>query len=338
MDKDNILNNYTLAPKSLAMLMEKDFPPNHWTVENLIPSQSITILSGAPTSCKTWIMLEIAKCVAQGIDLFDNFPTKQTGVLIIDEESGERLLQDRFKILRSPDNLPIYYLSMCGQKITDKYISELIKWCSSNSVGLVMMDSFVRMHDGDENAARDVAKVFKLIRNLTTSELTVLIAHHNRKTNINNIGSQQMMRGSSDILASIDCQLAVSRPQRNELLTIEQTKCRIAPELPQIEIRFNQFQEYSEFEYLGQKDNLNKNLALKNKVIEIITAKQNLNQTDIADKLESFGLKKNPKTLRNILETMEREKLITVIQGTKNSKMYSINLGDNHQIISSVKR
>ena len=200
-----------------------------------------------------------------------------------------------------------------------------------------MMDSLVRMHDGDENAARDIAKVFGIIRQLTTAELSVLIAHHNRKSNINNVGPQQM-RGSSDILASIDCQLAINRPQRNELLTIEQTKCRVAPELPLIEIRFKQYLDYSEFEYLGQKDNPNKTLILRNKILEIITTEQGLNQTDIAEKLESFGLKKNPKTLRSLLETMEREKTIMVTQGPKNSKSYSVVSTSKSDGFSSAKR
>ena len=34
-------------------LMQKNFPPQKWLVEKLIPEAAITILSGAPASCKT---------------------------------------------------------------------------------------------------------------------------------------------------------------------------------------------------------------------------------------------------------------------------------------------
>lgn len=312
----------SLVPQSLEVLMEKNFPPNQWIVDGLIPSQSITILSGAPTSCKTWIMLEIATCVAQGGDLFDHFPTEQTGVLIIDEESGERLLQDRFHTLRTLKNLPIYCLSMCGRKISASYVEEIIKWCQENEVGLIMIDSLVRIHDGDENAARDIAKVFGLIRKFTAANLSVLIAHHNRKSNSRDIGPQQM-RGSSDILASIDCQIAVNRPHKNELLTMEQTKCRIAPEMPLLEIKFNQYDDYSEFEFLGQKDVINKRLAFRNTLLDIISNNEGLSQTDISNALEKMGKKKNPKTIRSILEVMELEKIISSSHGPKNSKLYS---------------
>lgn len=267
MDLEYSNEKLSLVPQSLEVLMEKNFPSNQWLVDGLIPSQAITILSGAPTSCKTWIMLEIATCVAQGKDLFDRFPTKQTGVLIIDEESGERLLQDRFRTLRTLKDLPIYCLSMCGRKISTSYVEEIIKWCQENKVSLIMIDSLVRIHDGDENAARDIAKLFGLIRKFTVADLSVLIAHHNRKSNNRDVGPQQM-RGSSDILASIDCQIAVNRPHRNELLTMEQTKCRIAPELPLLEIKFNQYNDYSEFEFLGQKDVVNKKLAFRNTLLK----------------------------------------------------------------------
>lgn len=242
---------------------------------------------------------------------------------MIDEESGERLLQSRFLTLRSPDDLSIHYLSMNNRKVTDEYVDELIHWCHANDVGVIMMDSLVRMHDGDENAARDIAKVFGLLRRLTSAGLTVLIAHHNRKTGINDTGPQTM-RGSSDILASIDCQIAVSRPQGNDLLTLQQTKCRIAPELPLIEVRFSQHDNYSEFEYLGQKDNPNKKLEFKNKILEIIIVGNGLNQTEIAMELETHGLKRSPKTLRANLESMEREGLIKVSKGDKNSKSYHL--------------
>jgi hypothetical protein len=83
---------------TLKELMTRRYPESEWVVESLIP-EGLTVLSAQPASYKTWLLLDIAIAVASGSQLSQTFDTTQSGVLVIDEESSERLLQQRLSLL-----------------------------------------------------------------------------------------------------------------------------------------------------------------------------------------------------------------------------------------------
>lgn len=313
-----------LLPASLDDLLSKEFPPNRWLVEGLIPLEGITILHGQPTAGKTWLIMELAIAVSQGKPLFNHFPTEQSGVLLLDEESGEWLLHDRFKTLRASSGLPIHYLTMESSKFTEPFVKGLVKWCHDSSVSLVMIDSLVRIHGGDENTAKDSARVFRLIRLLTSESITVIVVHHNTKASLNGEYGNQM-RGSGDIQASVDCQLSLSRPYRDEYLTLEQIKNRNAPELPVIELNFINHDTYSEFVYLGQVKDGGKHAELKPIILQVVGTEPGISQSNIHQQLLELGHGTHPKTLRKLLGTMEKvDESIAKSKGKANSYCYYI--------------
>lgn len=244
-------NPLSLYPDSLDSLLQHNFPPARWIVDGLIPSEGLTIMSAMPGSFKTWIMLEIALCVAQGRKLFDQYNTELVGVLIVDEESGARMLHERFKKLHASEGLPISYFSREGHKISQEYVDSLISVCLANDVGLVIFDSLVRLHQGDENTSRDMAELFNLFKQLADNGISVLIAHHNRKSTPGSYNPSGDMRGSSDILAAVDCHLAVHRDKNSEYVEIRQTKNRYERELSPFKLRFTEAKGYSEFQFVG---------------------------------------------------------------------------------------
>src|SRR4051812_45580402 len=109
--KLNEKNNDTikLNTERLKDLLAEQFPPEIWLVDGLVPDEGVTIISGSPGSFKTWLYMELAVKVATGKLAFGHFNTKQTGVLIIDEESGKRRLQKRFKQLAATDDMSIHF-------------------------------------------------------------------------------------------------------------------------------------------------------------------------------------------------------------------------------------
>jgi RecA-family ATPase len=313
----------TLLPTtSLNELLGKQFPPKRWLVDKLVPSNGITVLHGLPTAGKTWLMLEIAIAVSQGKPLFNEFETEKTGVLLLDEESGDWLLQDRFKTLRASFGLPIHMRSMTGEEFSENYMRKISIWCQENLVGVVMIDSFVRIHSGDENTAKDSAKIFKLIRMLTKDGLTVLLLHHNTKASANGeYGSQ--MRGSGDIQASVDCQLSLTRPHGDDYHVLEQVKNRYMRELAAIELSFIEREGHSEFIYIGQLDKKNKHAKLKHAVLQIIQDQQGINQSELHTQLNENGQQLHIKTLRSLLQKMENpEGSIRAESGKANTKHY----------------
>lgn len=210
----------------LNELMEKNLPPINWLIDGLIPEEAITIMPGASGSFKTWLAMSMALSVANGTDFLDIFTTRQANVLIIDEESGERLYSERFKLLDAPDDSSIYIMSMSNFIAKEKTIKDVVKECKEKGVELVIIDSLVRINSGDENSSRDIAKLFALLRLFTREAISVLILHHNRKPGQNGYDASSDMRGSSDIKAAVDVQLAVKRIGKSPSIQVERAKCR----------------------------------------------------------------------------------------------------------------
>src|SRR5689334_2772105 len=120
-------------------LMGREFPALEWLVEGLVPASSIIAISGYPASYKTWLVLDLALKVAKGEPLFGKFPTGQTGILLVDEENGERSLQKRFKTLKAERaTLPLFWTSLNEFKLTEETVDHLIKSAKERGVGLVI--------------------------------------------------------------------------------------------------------------------------------------------------------------------------------------------------------
>lgn len=321
---------------SLRELMSKKFKDAEWVIEKLIPSSGITAISGAPISYKTWIILEIAIKVAKNEILFDNFPVSQTGILIIDEESGERLLQKRMKKLCKDFELPIYFLSLKSFKVfPEENIRKIIKTSKKNKIKLVILDSLIRIHDKDENSANEMAKVFSALRKLNSKGIAVIFTHHNRKQSMFRGRISENMRGSSDILASVDSHLAVER--NDNQITINHTKSRYEKEVPPFKLEVKDDETKMEFEYLGEIDEKEtkqgeakvyiKKLLSESKFLlyksQIINKVKLMASTD-----KSFlGSDSAQKGLGDLIEKGE----VFTIQGNKQNKIYCGLSGQKYQ-------
>lgn len=239
-----------LITQPLGSLLKIEFPPEVWVVDQLLPDEGVTILSGAPGSFKTWLYVEIAIKVAKGELVFGHYKSKKTGVLVIDEESGERRLQKRFKQLGATNDLPIHYVSRVGYKLNQLYTDAIATKARENGAGLIIFDSFTRFNKGDENASGDMSTYMDYYRQLADAGFSVLILHHNRKDTGKSSSVAQAMRGSSDILASADCHIAVSRKGQSEYVKLEQTKNRDIWESAPFDLHF--YENANGFEYVGK--------------------------------------------------------------------------------------
>lgn len=313
---------------SLDSLMAQDFPVARWTVENIIPEGGLTILSAAPGSFKTWLMLEITLSIAEGRELFGKYGTHQTGVLFVDEESGARMLQERFKQLGFSRGLPIYYTSRQNTRVTETYIESLISTCKEKEIGLVMFDSLVRLHSSDENASKDMSELFNLFRRLTDHGLSVLIAHHNRKPSQGNYNPSGDMRGSGDILAAVDCHMAMSRQNGSEYVIVQQTKNRYMPELRPFKLRFIKEDGGSRFEFSGEeKSRADEHTKLKIAIITLLErTTSDTTKKALYEHLSETGNTVGLNRLGDLLEELQSEGKISTKPGPRNATFYQLEL------------
>ncbi|QQS20232.1 AAA family ATPase [Candidatus Saccharibacteria bacterium] len=312
-----------LLTERVGDLLHEDFPPDVWVVDQLIPDKSVTILSGSPGSFKTWLYMEIAVKVAKGEKVFGNFNTKKTGILVVDEESGRPRLQKRFKQLAATDDLPIHLLSRTGYKMNQLYTDGIAEKAIELGASLVIFDSLTRFmgEKTDENTSGDMARLMDYYRQLADSGLSVLILHHNRKDGAKKSSPAQSLRGSSDILAAVDCHIAVSRVGQSEFVKLEQTKNRDVWEPVPFELRFHE--NASEFEYVGSdKTPSEKHRETLDKVVETVIQYPGLTKTQLTKQAKANGVSGGLKKIGDYIDELVLNDELDMQEASRGGQKY----------------
>ncbi|MBQ10470.1 MAG: hypothetical protein CMJ45_02850, partial [Planctomyces sp.] len=156
-----------LQPETAAQLIE-DAPEVDYLVEHILPSGGASLVAGESGIGKTWVTLDLAISVALGRPWLAHFPAKQGNVLVIDEENAKPLLRKRLqKLLKAAQldvdgsTLGVRFLTGKGINLSDPvFVSAVERVLAASSPDLVIIDSLVRIHTGNENDAGDMAKLF----------------------------------------------------------------------------------------------------------------------------------------------------------------------------------
>lgn len=326
-----------LKPISLKDLMVMEFPEIDWVVEKLIPAEGIIAISGMPTAYKTWLVLDLAIKVASGIELFGRFMTHRIGVLIVDEETGERWIKERIKKICDNYELPVYFLSKSGFKLTEESIKQLIIFAKSRGVGVIIFDSLLRIHTArDENDAVQMGNVFGLFQRLTKEGLTVIFTHHHRKQGtIRSRNISQDMRGSSDILAAVDCHLAVDR-KNDDLVIIHQTKLRQGEEVKPFQLNVIREESEWKFEFAGEIEEEKTKQADFREAIKDLLGQENrsMYKKEIFEALHKAGVEGGYSTFKTTVKEMVEKGELFEKSGAKNKTYCSLKPFDQEQQLS----
>lgn len=316
----------TFAFSTIGELLEKQFPPQEWIVDKIIPEEAVVLISAQPASFKTWLMLEISRDVAEGKSLLDQFSTEQASVLILDEESGERQLNNHFKILGVDSGLPIYYSSLNGKTLNVEHVNEIIDFCSENAVKLVIFDSLTRFHNSDENDSSAMSKVMAYFTQLKKAGITSLIVHHTRKPNAKNPFSSRSIatdiRGSSDILAACDVHIGIFR--KDNTITITQTKNRFNEELMPFTASFCKVDDqHSEWKF-GKfgKTNEARKTELEEQIYQIIETNQGINQKQIIAFAKEKDSAYSNSNVRSFINSLVEKEQLVVRKGSGTELLY----------------
>jgi hypothetical protein len=305
----------------LDQLLHKSFPEQVWAVDGLVPAAAFTILAGPPASYKTAVLLHTALSVAKGEPLFGQFATRQSGVLIIDEENGERLLHQRLKQLGAMANLPIWFTPRKGFIVNKENVDNVLLSCQTYGIKLLIIDSLIRIHGSDENSAGEMAEVFKKLRCFTDNGITILMTHHNRKPGIAFNGASEM-RGSSEILAAVDSHIGLSR--KRSKLTFTQTKQRYAKELEPFAVQVVEDDDNFSFAYAGAAKENNSKL-ITDAVMKLLGEHERLFQKELLKRLEEQSVKTNEHKLRELMKDLVEDGAVLETAGSGKTKYYSLN-------------
>lgn len=287
---------------SIADLFQKKFPEQEWLVDELVPAQAVTIFSASPGSYKTRMLLHLATVASRGEPLFGEFATKQSGFLIIDEESGERLLHKQLKQLGATEDQPIYYRSFQNFKLNKINIEWIKRDCRRLGIQTIIFDSLIQMHNANENDAADMAPVMNHLKQLAEDGYTVLVIAHDRKTGQFGHQGSSELRGSSAILGGVDAHISLRK--KKDHLRIEPTKLRHAILHEPFDVHVTGSEDYCEFEFVGSVKPVDNNEALKVAIANQLAEHGTLNQQDLRTSLNNSGTNVGETRLAKVLDEM----------------------------------
>ena len=208
-------------------------------IENVLPANTTDMLVGPPKAKKSFIAITLAGAIASGQPWLGKFPVKQKPVLYLNLEVAPEYFREMLDKALGPDytgdfyvahrnfNAPFRFMVSEYKKTTQlrdgnmssilsgmhsismggdsKFLAELKKQVPD--VGLVVIDSFRRSTSINENDSGEVSRYFDAINKIRTElwdRATILIVHHSTKSPSDVNDPLKTVRGSGDLLASID--------------------------------------------------------------------------------------------------------------------------------------
>lgn len=189
-----------------------------WLIPGLwLPVGGSCLIAGPPGIGKSWLAQHAAISVASGDRFLRHYPTKKGPVVYIDEESSAVAFKVRLVKLRNghgpyPEPLPLS-IGMKQAFLLDHggVLKELIGLLRAEQPVLVVLDALIRLHQGDENSARDMGRVTKALSAIEREVgCAVMLIQHERKEGLFK-NRRDVVRGSSELTAWPDSVITLKR-------------------------------------------------------------------------------------------------------------------------------
>ncbi|MFM2006241.1 MAG: hypothetical protein RLZZ09_1896 [Pseudomonadota bacterium] len=197
--------------------------PCEWHIKGVIPKADLIVLYGASGSGKSFVALDMAAAIAQGVSWQGHRVNKANAVIIAAEGAGGVGKRIRAYCNRHGINEADFDLGVIIQPpdvIKDVDITELAKALKEHAADIFVIDTFAQVTPGaNENSSEDMGRALRNIRILTqVTGATALIVHHAGKD------AARGARGWSGIRAAADAELEVSANDSGRLLKITKMK------------------------------------------------------------------------------------------------------------------
>jgi hypothetical protein len=170
-------------------LFARNFPPIHWTIDNLLP-QGIFLLAGPPKVGKSWLILQACIAVAAGKPIL-GFDAKQGNALYLALEDNDRRMQSRLFSQRADaldaESLSRFHYQTEWPRIDAGGADALDKWLGKHPdtrlVGIDLLENFRAVRNPKASPYSEDYAALKALRELSNTHGTVfLAATHTRKT------------------------------------------------------------------------------------------------------------------------------------------------------------
>jgi 5S rRNA maturation endonuclease (ribonuclease M5)/archaellum biogenesis ATPase FlaH len=179
-----------------------------WVVDRLIPKESITVLFGKGGIGKTWLVMDIARCIGSGIDYL-GYKAQQAPVIFIDFENPITVLNTRTQRLGEAEGVHFWRV---GNELKPPNLDSL-EWEQYKELpkgAVLIFDTLRASQSGDENDSRAMANIMHRMKELRDLGFTIILLHHTAK-NTDNVS-----KGSTAIVDLADHILGLTRVRQKE--------------------------------------------------------------------------------------------------------------------------
>jgi predicted ATP-dependent serine protease len=274
-----------------------------YLVENLVPKDSMILLTARPKVGKTTYLLRLTKSLIQGTDFLGS-ETEQTGVLYLTEQRLSSFKSEYVFECGLEDSEHLHYASEGDTLGTD--LEELMRRAvfaaHETDAELLILDtfqSFSGLKGEEENSSGAVKTVLQTVRKYcSVIGLTVIVVHHDRKSG----GSvTQAGRGSNVFSGEPDAVFSLRKDSKQDNARQLLSKGRFSdiPEKQRIAL------QDGEYRVLGSsapgRDSTTKAVldALPGSKDEALKTKE------VTDALEENGMETSQATVRRKLDHLE---------------------------------
>ena len=199
--------------RSMEEIYDTVYVKRNPIVEGLIEGGTI-ILSGAAKVGKSFLALQLAYCVSQGMP-FLGFKTNKTGVIYFALEDVESRLQKRMQSMFGLEPVPDLYFATEAGYIGGGFEDQLQTALYEHpDIGLVIIDVMQKVRDPKEqssyNADYDFVGALKKLADQTG--VCLVLVHHTRKSADKDIFN--MVSGSMGVTGSVDGTMVLYKVDR----------------------------------------------------------------------------------------------------------------------------
>jgi hypothetical protein len=211
-------------PLTAAEVAER--PPTKWLVKDYIPADGISRLCGAPSSAKSFIALDWALSIAEGVPWLGHEVDQGQVIYICAESTGyviPRLdaWRQEHKMSKTTEHFRIidYPVPMLDERIIGYFILALQQ--EQFQPKLIVIDTLARCFgNGDENSTQDMNAFVNACERLRSvfARAGVLVLHHTGK-DLSKGG-----RGSTALFGAVDIEFTATKKERSNTVTLKNTK------------------------------------------------------------------------------------------------------------------
>ena len=195
-------------------LLDMELTVPKFCVRGLLP-QGLSILGGAPKIGKSWLVMHLCLCVANGEPIWNLDTAKGTTLYLCLEDPLYRIRQRLESI--TDDASPELYFANAAGTLADDLVQQITDFIHEHpQTNLIVIDTFqmVRATHNEPSYGGDYQELQKLKQLADAQMLSILLVHHLRKQSDRDPVNK--LSGTTGISGAVDAIFVLDKDERKQ--------------------------------------------------------------------------------------------------------------------------